>query len=66
MPKEEYLGDGLYASFDGFGYKLRARRENGDHWVYLEIPQVLAAFDRFRKEVEDRYAAREKEREARR
>ena len=51
--QEEYLGDGLYVSFDGFGYKLRAPRENGDHWVYLEIPRVLAAFDRFRKGVED-------------
>lgn len=41
-PKEVYLGDGLYASFDGFQIGLRAPRENGDHVVFLE-PQVLAA-----------------------
>lgn len=33
---EVYLGDGLYASFDGFSIKLRAPRENGDHWVAME------------------------------
>jgi hypothetical protein len=38
-----YLGDGLYASFDGFQFVLRAPREGGDHWVALE-PQVLQAF----------------------
>lgn len=34
--KEIYLGDGLYASFDGCGINLRAPRHDGDHWVYLE------------------------------
>ena len=29
--KEVYLGDGLYASFDGFGVTLRAPIEHGDH-----------------------------------
>jgi hypothetical protein len=50
---EEYLGDGLYASFDGFGFKLRTRRDEGDHWVYLEW-DVLAEFDRYREQVEAR------------
>jgi len=45
--KEVYLGDGLYASFDGFMFTLRAPRSGGDHWVALE-PDVMAAFDRFR------------------
>jgi hypothetical protein len=37
MPRDEhYLGDGLYASFDGFQVLLRAPREHGDHWVGLE------------------------------
>lgn len=40
---EEYLGDGLYASFDGFTFWLRAPREEGDHYVGLE-PVVLKAF----------------------
>lgn len=33
---EVYLGDGLYASHDGYILKLRAPREFGDHVVYLE------------------------------
>ena len=34
--REEYLGDGLYASFDGWQIKLRAPRDGGDHEVYLD------------------------------
>jgi hypothetical protein len=34
---EEYLGDGLYASFDGWQIKLRAPREDGDHVVFLDM-----------------------------
>jgi hypothetical protein len=44
--KEVYLGDGLYASFDGWMITLRAPRDGGDHWVALE-PKVLAAFERY-------------------
>jgi len=36
MTNEKYLGDGLYVSFDGHGFTLRAPRDGGDHWVYLE------------------------------
>lgn len=36
LPAEVYLGDGLYASFDGFMIRLRAPREDGDHVVFLE------------------------------
>jgi hypothetical protein len=43
---ETYLGDGLYASFDGWQICLRAPREDGDHKVYLE-PGTLGAFERF-------------------
>ena len=46
MTKETYLGDGLYASFDGFMIWLRAPREHGDHIVALE-PEVLQAFMQF-------------------
>lgn len=34
--QEIYLGDGLYASTDGFQIQLRAPREQGDHVIYLE------------------------------
>lgn len=37
---ETYLGDGLYASYDGYQIKLRAPRDidggEGDHVVFLE------------------------------
>lgn len=42
MATETYLGDGLYASFDGYTIWLRAPREDGDHTVALE-PEVLAS-----------------------
>jgi hypothetical protein len=45
-PRETYLGDGLYASFDGYAITLRAPRQDGDHWVALEGP-ALAELIRF-------------------
>jgi hypothetical protein len=48
--RETYLGDGLYASFDGFMITLRAPREHGDHWVGLE-PNVFAALVEYQKRV---------------
>ena len=46
QPDETYLGDGLYASFDGYNIALRAPREHDDHIVYLEpnVFQALIAF----------------------
>jgi hypothetical protein len=47
--REVYLGDGLYGRRDYDGtITLRAPRGNEDHFVVLE-PQVLAAFDAWRK-----------------
>ncbi len=43
---ETYLGDGVYASFDGWQICLRAPRDNGDHVVYLE-PQLWASLTEF-------------------
>lgn len=55
--KEEYLGDGLYASFDGWQIVLRAPRDGFDdppgvatHWVGLE-PATYAALRRFAQSV---------------
>jgi hypothetical protein len=45
-PDETYLGDGLYASFDGYQFRLRAPREDGDHFVFLD-PSVIDAFARY-------------------
>jgi hypothetical protein len=44
--REMYLGDGLYASFDGFQIRLRAPRDGGDHEVYLDAA-TLQAFMQF-------------------
>jgi hypothetical protein len=52
--KEVYLGDGLYASFDGFMIKLRAPREDGDHWVALE-PDVYEALVAFVAKIKDQH-----------
>ena len=35
-PREEYIGDGVYALYNGFDLRLRAPREGGDHVIYLE------------------------------
>jgi hypothetical protein len=45
---EAYLGDGLYASFDGFSIWLRAPRKEGDHYVALE-PVIFEAFIEYAK-----------------
>jgi hypothetical protein len=41
--KESYLGDGVYVSFNGWDYCLRAPRVAGDHIIFLN-PSVLRAF----------------------
>lgn len=50
MEEETYLGDGLYASFDGFQFWLRAPRPEGDHRVALE-PSTMMAFDEYRAKI---------------
>ena len=56
MEKETYLGDGLYASFDGWYIKLRAPRPDGDHWVGLE-PEVFARLLKFVESIKQQQAA---------
>ena len=50
MENETYLGDGLYARFDGFSIWLRAPRENGDHVIALE-PGILSALIAYAEQV---------------
>ena len=40
--RDVYLGDGVYASFDGYQIWLHAEREQGWHVIALE-PAVLTA-----------------------
>jgi hypothetical protein len=53
---ETYLGDGLYASFDGWYIWLRAPREHGDHMVGLE-PPVYRALLRYVDDLKKRLPA---------
>lgn len=46
MANETYLGDGVYASFDGWQIELRTPRVSGDHVLYLE-PAVWRALQAF-------------------
>lgn len=51
---ESYLGDGLYATFDGWQMILRAPRSEGDHWVALE-PKTFDAMVRFAEYINGKY-----------
>ena len=46
MNEDCYLGDGLYAAFDGYQIRLWTRREEGVHEVFLD-DAALAAFESF-------------------
>jgi hypothetical protein len=50
---KHYLGDGLYAQFDGFMVTLSAPREFGEHYVCLE-PEVLRRFNKWIAEMGER------------
>lgn len=47
---DSYLGDGVYASFDGFCIWLDLRGQNSKTKIALE-PEVLASLDRYRAEI---------------
>jgi hypothetical protein len=47
MSKRAYLGDGVYAEFDGYHIWLSTQREEGEHRIALE-PDVMAALNEFR------------------
>lgn len=47
---EEYLGDGVYITFDGHSFVLDLRGQDDFTKIVLE-PAVMAALDRFRKRI---------------
>ena len=56
--KETYLGDGLYCRFDGYHFRLRAPKWDGDHECDHEValePEVYGAFTNFVAMVRDHY-----------
>jgi len=51
VPVKDYIGDGVYVEFDGFGIQLSTQRLDDDlgvilHWIYLE-PGVMQALNDF-------------------
>ncbi len=61
---EKYLGDGVYAEFDGFSVKLKTQRwpDNKliEHYLIFE-PNELASLKQFIAQVEAFWAERDKE-----
>lgn len=50
---ETYIGDGVYARFDGYAVELWTdRSENGRNWIVLE-PAEFNALSRFWKQVHE-------------
>lgn len=57
LPPEDYLGDGVYASFDGYHIWLDTRAQIPINRIALE-PSVLAALNRYAKTVDAFYEER--------
>jgi hypothetical protein len=49
IPKDSYIGDGVYAGFDGHDVWLPTERESGTHYMALG-PRELAMLVRYLKE----------------
>jgi hypothetical protein len=50
MPPERYIGDGVYASFDGFQIWLRAERDGRIHRIAIE-PEVWTRLNTYVEDV---------------
>ena len=48
-----YLGDGVYASYDGYHIVLDLRGQDNTTMIALE-PPVLDALDRYRKQLKEK------------
>lgn len=48
--KEQYIGDGVYASHDGYHVWLRTDRDGMQHRIALE-PEVLASLIAYEKRI---------------
>lgn len=45
---KQYLGDSVYAEFDGFGIVLTTENGHGPSNIIILEPQVLAALDNYK------------------
>lgn len=48
----EYLGDGVYAKFDGYHIQLRANDPESEHVIYLE-PEVISNLNLFYESIKE-------------
>ena len=46
IARKLYIGDGVYAEYDGFAVTLSTERESGVHWLVLE-PDHLDTLNQF-------------------
>lgn len=58
LDSETYLGDGVYARFDGYQVWLRAPRVGGNHEIALDPAVYQALTDYVRKLLDQVKAAR--------
>ena len=49
--KERYLGDGVYAEFDGAIIRLKTKRDSGTQWVVAMELDVFSSLLRFAADV---------------
>jgi hypothetical protein len=52
-PMREYLGDSVYAEFDGYEIKLALNNGLDDHTVIVLEPEVIARMNAFIKRAQD-------------
>ena len=61
MEEVDYMGDGVYVEFDGFGIMLKANDHlNPTDEIYLE-PEVLDKVIAFRERMKKKYAKKNEE-----
>jgi hypothetical protein len=56
--EDRYLGDGVYASFDGFGITLDLRGQDSTTKIALD-PEVLEALVGYTNDIKKHFAAEE-------
>ncbi len=61
--KDEYLGDGVYASFDGYHIRLDLRGQDNTTYFALE-PPVLDALENYRQRIIDSIEEKHNEQES--
>jgi hypothetical protein len=42
---KKYIGDGVYAEFSGWDFKLTTQRENVENTIYLEPPMIALLYN---------------------